>query len=357
MIELRTSFYLALSMLLVGANAFFVAAEFAFVKVRTTRLEEMATIGLPGSALAREVASRLDEYLSACQLGITIVSLGLGWIGEVTFARLLEPALAALGPLAGAAAHSVALALAFALITVLHIVLGEQVPKAIAIRKPGRIARFAALPLKVFSRVFYPVLWLLNGAALGVLRILGMRQAQEPWLSENELRILFAESIRKGVITPSEAEIMDRATRFADRTARDVMVPLDRVITWSLARSVDANLAQARVEKHTRYPVYDPARDDLVGVINLKALALLSEKDAETMREMDVVKDLLHVPEDRRIDAVLKEMRRRRQHMAAVVGRDGRAIGILTMEDIIEEIFGEIEDEFEELPPAEPRPA
>jgi len=176
---------------------------------------------------------------------------------------------------------------------------------------------------------------------------LGMRQMQEAAVSEGELRLLFAESIRRGVITDSEAEIMDRATRFADRTARDVMVPIERVVTWSLARTVDQNLELAREEKHTRYPVYDPRRDDLVGVINLKQLALLSEKDAGWMQESDVLKPLLRVPADRRIDAVLKEMRRRRQHMAAVVGPDGRAIGILTMEDIIEEIFGEIEDEFD----------
>jgi magnesium and cobalt exporter, CNNM family len=338
---------LAVALLLVAGNAFFVAAEFSLVKVRTTRLTEMETIGLPGSALAREVVAHLDEYLSACQLGITMVSLALGWVGEPAFAGLLEPALRGLGPLAGPAAHSLALAVAFLVITMLHIVLGEQVPKSLAIRRPGLVARVAALPLKTFSRIFYPALWLLNGAALGCLRLLGVRHLKEPEMSENELRILFAESIRSGVITPSEAEIMDRATRFADRTARDVMVPLERIITWDLGWSVEGNLAAARAAKHTRYPVYDPERQDLVGVINVKALALLSEREAERLKESDVVGDLLRVPEDRRIDAVLREMRRRRQHLAAVVGREGRVIGILTMEDIIEEIFGEIEDEFE----------
>ncbi|HEU4403185.1 MAG TPA: hemolysin family protein [Candidatus Polarisedimenticolia bacterium] len=356
MIEPHVPLYLVLAFLLVGGNAFFVAAEFAFVKVRATRIEEMATHGLPGSALAREVTSRLDEYLSACQLGITLVSLGLGWIGEQAFAGLLEPSLAGLGPLAAPAAHSVALVAAFAIITVLHIVLGELVPKSLAIRRPGTITRVAALPLTIFSRVFYPALFLLNGSASAVLHLLGMRGVVEPTMSEAELRFLFAESIRKGVITPSEAEIMDRATRFADRTARDVMVPLDKVITWSLERSVEENLEQARAEKHTRYPVLDPRRDDLVGVINLKALALLSEREASRVQESDVLKELLRVPEERRIDAVLKEMRRRRLHMAAVVDRQGRAIGILTMEDIIEEIFGEIEDEFDTGGAVEPTP-
>jgi CBS domain containing-hemolysin-like protein len=354
MIEPHVPLYLLIAFLLVGGNAFFVAAEFAIVKVRATRIEEMATSGLPGSQLARQVTTRLDEYLSVCQLGITLVSLALGWIGEEAFAGLLEPALASLGALAAPAAHSIALTGAFLIITVLHIVLGELVPKSVAIRKPGRMARIAAPLLVFFNRIFYPALWVLNSSSNGILRLIGMRRAEEPVVSENELRLLFSESIRKGVITPSEAEIMDRATRFADRTARDVMVPLERVITWSMARSVEENLDLARAAKHTRYPVHDPGRDELVGVINIKALALLSEKEAARLEEPDVVKELLRVPEDRRIDAVLKEMRRRRQHMAAVVDSRGRAIGILTMEDIIEEIFGEIEDEFESASATDP---
>ena len=347
MIEPHVPFYLLIAGMLVVGNAFFVAAEFAIVKVRATRIEEMAASGLPGSALAREVVANVDEYLSAVQLGITLVSLGLGWVGEKAFADLLYPLLHSLGPLAAPAAHSVALTSAFVIITILHIVVGELVPKSVAIRRPGRIARLSALPLKVFHRVFYPALWLLNGSANVILKLLGQRQVQESGISENELRILFRDSIRKGVITASEAEIMDRATRFSDRTARDVMVPLDRVITWSRERSVEENLALARVERHTRYPVHDPRKNDLVGVINVKTLALMTDTELEAMQQKDIIKELLRVPETRRIDVVLAQMRRRRMHLAAVVDREGRPVGILTMEDIIEEIFGEIEDEFE----------
>ncbi|MFQ5878434.1 MAG: hemolysin family protein [Acidobacteriota bacterium] len=349
--------YLTLSFLLVAGNAFFVAAEFAIVKVRHTRLEEMALSGLPGSALARQVVANLDEYLSACQLGITLVSLGLGWIGEEAFAGLLRAALRGLGPIAEPAAHVLALAGAFVLITALHIVLGELVPKYVAITKPGLFSRLSALPLKLFHRVFYLPLWLLNASANGVLRLIGFRRVEEPGISENELRILFRESIRRGVITQSEAEIMDRATRFSDRTARDVMVPLDRVALWSFERPLEENLEMARRRKHTRYPIHDARRADLVGVINMKALALLGEADAGRVREAGVIKEILRVPESRRIDAILKEMRRRRLHMGAVIGPEGRAVGILTMEDIIEEIFGEIEDEFEGRRPTDPVPA
>lgn len=354
--EPHVPLYLILSFLLVAGNAFFVAAEFAFVKVRHTRIEEMVASGLPGSGLAREVVDNLDKYLSACQLGITLVSLGLGWVGHEAFAGLLQPLLSNLGGYAAPTAHAIAAVGAFMIISVLHIVLGELVPKSIAIRKPGRLTRLAALPLKLFNQAFFPALWLLNSSANGVLRILGVRRTEEPAISEEELRILFRESIRKGVITTSEAEIMDRATRFADRTARDIMVPLKNAILWSLDRSLDENVDRARRYKHTRYPVYDPHLDDLIGVINLKALALMSEKEATRMTVSDVIKDLMRVPHNRRIDAVLKEMRRSRMHMAAVVDSDSRPIGILTMEDIIEEIFGEIEDEFDAAPPGDPEP-
>jgi CBS domain containing-hemolysin-like protein len=353
MIEAHVPFYLIAAGLLVAGNAFFVAAEFAIVKVRTTRIEEMATSGLPGSTLAREVVAHLDEYLGVCQLGITLVSLGLGWIGERAFAGLLLPLLQGLGPLAAPAAHSLAITGAFLIITILHIVLGELVPKSIAIRKPGQIARLSALPLNLFRKVFYPALWALNGSANTIVNMFGMRQSQEPAISENELRLLFEESIRKGVITASEAEIMDRATRFADRTAADVMVPIERVVSWALDRSTADNLALAREHRHTRYPVHDAAKDDFVGVINIKALALEGDMETRTIDVGAVKKDLLRVPEARRIDVVLKQMRRRHVHMAAVVNRWGRPAGILTMEDIIEEIFGEIEDEFDDEPPPE----
>lgn len=352
MIESHVPVYLACAFLLVAGNAFFVAAEFAIVKVRASRIQEMATSGLPGSLLAREVVGNLDEYLSLCQLGITIVSLGLGWVGEEAFAGVLLPILSSLGAFAAPTAHTIAAAGAFFIITVLHIVLGELVPKSVAIRRPGRIARIAAPALVAFKRVCYPAMFLLNGSANLILRLMGMRQMEEPAISENELRIMFADSFRKGVITSSEAEIMERATRFADRSARDVMVPLDRVVTWRFDRPVEENLALARAEKHTRYPVYDPRSDDLIGVINIKALALYSEKDAldreaSRLQDQTIVKELARIPEDRRIDTVLKDMRRRRLHMAAVVDKQGKVIGILTMEDIIEEIFGEIEDEFD----------
>ena len=350
---------LVLALLLVAGNAFFVMAEFAIVKVRATRIEEMAHSGLPGSGAAREVVERLDEYLSACQLGITLVSLGLGWVGEEAFAPFFMPLYEGLGRMAAPAAHASALASAFAVITVLHIILGELVPKSVAIRRPGLITRVAAWPLKIFHIAFFPFLWVLNAASNAVLRLFGIRQAKEPGLSEAELRFLFAESFRTGVITSSEAEIMERATRFSDRTARDVMVPIDKVAVWSLARSVDENLDAARIEKHTRFPVFDPTRNDLVGVINIKSLALLSEGEARRVEERDIIKDLMRVGAERKIDGVLAAMRRGRQHLAAVVGPDGRAIGILTMEDIIEEIFGEIEDEFDDeaVHPEPPRHA
>src|SRR5262245_26620445 len=202
MIEPHIPLYLTLAFLLVAGNAFFVAAEFAIVKVRMTRIQEMVSSRLPGSRLAHEVVTNLDQYLSACQLGITMVSLGLGWVGEEAFTGLLLPRLADLGSFAIVTARTLAAALAFAIITALHIVLGELVPKRAAIVRPGRMARVAAPILMAFNRVFYPALWLLTKSADGILSLMGIRGHEAPGLSENEPRCLFADSLPKGRITP-----------------------------------------------------------------------------------------------------------------------------------------------------------
>src|SRR2546425_554402 len=197
MIEPHIPLYLTLAFLLVAGNAFFVGAEFAIVKVRTSRIQEMVSSRLPGSHLAHEVVANLDQYLSACQLGVTMVSLGLGWVGKEAFTSLLLPLLPDLGGAAMLTAHTIAAVAAFAIITMLHVVLGELVPKRIAIRRPGRIARVAAPVLMAFNRVFYPALWLLTKSADGVLSILGARGHEEPGLSVIELRCTFAEELQK----------------------------------------------------------------------------------------------------------------------------------------------------------------
>ena len=334
-------------MFLVAGNAFFVAAEFAIIRVRSTRIREIELSGDSRARIAAGILHRLDAYLSACQLGITVMSLGLGWVGESAFAPLFAALLSTLGVGSKLAIHSASLTAAFILITMLHIILGELVPKSAAIRRPGRFTIRIAIPLRAFYLLSYPLLVMMNGMSMLVLRSLGIEPTEgEMRRSEEELRMVLTESSHQGIISPAETEIMQRATRFSDKKASDVMVPRHRAIVWDPLRPLEDNLVRARRSGHTRYPVADKEGKRFLGIINIKDLAWLTPADRAKLDLDRILRPLLEVQPQDRIDAVLREMRRRRIHIAAVV-EGGRAIGVLTMEDILEEIFGEIQDEFE----------
>ncbi|HEV8375290.1 MAG TPA: hemolysin family protein [Candidatus Polarisedimenticolia bacterium] len=338
---------LVLAMFLVAGNAFFVAAEFAIIRVRSTRIREIELSGDSRARIAAGILHRLDAYLSACQLGITVMSLGLGWVGESAFAPLFAALLSTLGVGSKLAIHSASLTAAFILITMLHIILGELVPKSAAIRRPGRFTIRIAIPLRAFYLLSYPLLVMMNGMSMLVLRSLGIEPTEgEMRRSEEELRMVLTESSHQGIISPAETEIMQRATRFSDKKASDVMVPRHRAIVWDPLRPLEDNLVRARRSGHTRYPVADKEGKRFLGIINIKDLAWLTPADRAKLDLDRILRPLLEVQPQDRIDAVLREMRRRRIHIAAVV-EGGRAIGVLTMEDILEEIFGEIQDEFE----------
>ena len=338
---------LVLALLLVAGNAFFVAAEFAIIRVRSTRIREIELSGDPRARVAAGILHRLDAYLSVCQLGITVMSLGLGWVGEAAFAPLFAALLSAVGVGSEVAIHSASLTAAFIVITLLHIILGELVPKSAAIRRPGRFAIRVAIPLRAFYLLSYPLLVMMNGMSMLVLKSLGIEPTEgEVRRSEEELRMVLTESSHQGILSPAEMEIMQRATRFSDKKASDVMVSRQRTIVWDPLRPLEENLARARKSGHTRYPVADQAGKRFVGVINIKDLAWLTPSDRARLDLDRILRPLLEVQASDRIDAVLREMRRRRIHIAAVVN-NGEATGILTMEDILEEIFGEIQDEFE----------
>jgi CBS domain containing-hemolysin-like protein len=346
----HVSLRLALALLLVAGNAFFVAAEFAIVRVRPTRIRELELSGDRGARLAADILHHLDAYLSACQLGITVMSLGLGWIGEEAFAPFFESLFTWVGFGSSLAVRSAALTAAFALITVLHIILGELVPKSAAIRRPGRLTVRIAIPLRLFYLVAYPLLVLMNSLSMLALRGLGIRHTEhEMRRSEEELRMVLTESSHHGILTPAEMDIMQRATRFSDKKVADVMVSRSRTTIWNPLLPVEANLERGRKTGHTRYPVADKAGLRFVGVINVKDLVWLSPVDRASLDLDRILRPLLVVSPQDRIDAVIRDMRRRRIHIAAVEDK-GTAIGILTMEDIIEEIFGEIQDEFEPAP-------
>ena len=341
---------IVLSMLLVAGNAFFVAAEFAIIRVRPTRLREIELSGDPRARIAASILRHLDAYLSVCQLGITVMSLGLGWIGEEAFAPLFKVVFAALGIGSALAVHSASLAAAFALITALHIILGELVPKSAAIRRPARLTVRIAIPLRLFYLLSYPLLVGMNGLSMLALRGLGIQPTErEMRQSEEELRMVLTESSHQGILSQAEMEIMQRATRFSDKKAADVMVPRSFTVVWDPQRPLEENLVRARKSGHTRYPVADKEGKRFVGVINIKDLAWLTAGDRARLDLDRILRPLLVIPPQDRIDAVLREMRRKRIHIAAVEEK-GTAVGILTMEDILEEIFGEIQDEFEPAP-------
>jgi CBS domain containing-hemolysin-like protein len=341
---------LVLAALLLAGNAFFVAAEFAIVRVRPTRIRELELAGDRKARVTAGILARLDDYLSACQLGITVVSLGLGWIGEEAFVPFFAALFSIVGVDSAFAVHSASITCAFALITVLHIILGELVPKSAAIRRPGRLAVAIAVPLRIFFLLSYPLLALMNGLSLQTLRLFGIRPAEvEMRQSEEELRMVLAESSHHGILSAAEVEIMQRATRFSDRKAADVMVPRDRTVVWEPGKPFQANLDRARKSGHTRYPVADSEGRRFLGVLNIKDLVYHSPAEWARLDVDRLLRPILAVAPQDRIDAVIREMRRRRIHIASVED-EGRAVGILTMEDIIEEIFGEIQDEFEPAP-------
>lgn len=346
---MSTGTYLVLAVLLVLLNAFFVAAEFALVKVRSTRVQELVREGVRGSTAAQSAIQDLDAYLSATQLGITLASLGLGWIGEPAFASLVAPLLSAFGVWSDNIVHNVSLTLAFSTITFLHIVLGELAPKSLAIRRPEETALLVSPPLRLFYRLFYPALWLLNASAMWFLRVIGVTPASESELahSEEELRLLLAESHRTGTLSASKRRLLENVFDYTRRSAKHIMVPRADIVYLSLRRSLAQNLETIRQSQHTRYPLCSDDIDHVVGMIHSKDLFQPSEGIHDTSDLMKLKRDILFVPENRPLEALQRDFQQRRVHMAIIVDEYGGTSGLVTLEDILEEIVGEIQDEFD----------
>jgi CBS domain containing-hemolysin-like protein len=341
------------ALLLVALNGFFVATEFAIVKVRATRIRELSEDGHATAAVAAKVISRLDAYLSACQLGVTLASLGLGWIGEPAFAHLFEPLFAMLGPWAAAGAHAAGITVAFVLITVLHIVLGELAPKALAIRFPERTTLVVARPVDWFFRVFYPAIWVLNGMANGVLRLLGLPVAssEERAHSEEELRILLAESLGSGAQSERRRLLVEQALDFPTRRVRQIMVPRADVAYLDLLHPLPDILETARREAYTRYPLCRDHLDEVVGIVHVRDLFAAAGSLQGSEDLVRLARDPLFVPETATADQLLRLFQSRRLHMAIVVDEYGGTAGLVTIEDILEEIVGEIADEYDTAAP------
>lgn len=332
-----------LALFLVLLNGFFVAAEFALVKVRPTQLEPHA--GGRRGRIARNMVEHLDAYLSATQLGITLASLALGWVGEPAFAWVLEPLLSRLPSVTPSMVHSISLTSAFLAITILHIVLGELVPKSIAIRKPQPTSLWIAVPLFAFYKVTYPAIWILNHAANAILRPLGVNPPTESELahSEEELRLLLS-STESTSLPEQKRELLDNVFELSHRTARQVMVPRGDVVYFSTEKSVEENLDLARKSGHTRFPLCEGELDRVIGFIHIKDL--FRADHLPTSLE-EVKREIAFVPETLSLDRLLRKMRGRRMHLAAVLDEYGGVSGIVTLENVIEEIVGQIQDEFD----------
>jgi CBS domain containing-hemolysin-like protein len=338
-----------LALFLVAANGFFVAVEFGLARLRHTQAEELVRQGRAGSKAVLHAVDHIDSYLSACQLGITICSLGLGAIGEPAFHDALEPLL---GDAAEVAGIGIASALAFAIITTLHVVVGELAPKSAAIARTPPIVLALTPPMRMFYLATKPLVELLNWLGNLVLRPFGIPPASEAGSqphSEDELRSLLRESSREGTIGREEQEISEAALLFGDRRAREVMRPRAEV-AYVLTSDSPRRAAERVIETgHTRLPLCEPegGLDAAVGVINGKDLLPVGLKPDRDIDLRAIARPIAHVSESARVDRVLRDMRRDRRHIALVHDEHGTTVGLVTLEDILEELVGEIEDEFD----------
>ena len=350
------SWLLLLAFLLVLANGFFVAAEFAIVKVRSTQLTELADEGSARARMARRLTKRLDAYLSATQLGITLASLALGWVGEPAFEHLIEPVFEQFGGLSEAAARSVSATFAFIVISVLHIVLGELAPKSVAIQKPVGTSLWIAYPLHWFYVVTYPAIVLLNGVSRAILRLFGIHPASEHETahSPEELRLILAGSEKAGILSEENREIIEGVFQFSKRTARQIMVPRTDVVVLSVTRTIEENLETIRTTRHTRYPLCEGSLDHTIGLIHVKDL-LLAQLRGPGRSLLELKREILFVPENSTVESLLSQFIEQKTHMAVILDEYGGASGIVSLENITEELFGQIQDEFDrERPEIEP---
>ncbi|MHA7629587.1 hemolysin family protein [Corallococcus sp. M7] len=337
--------FLGLALLLVVANGFFVATEFAIVKIRATRLQSLVDEGTPGAATALKMVSELDAYLSATQFGITLASLGLGWLGEPAFEHLLHPVVEKVLPEAMAAKYGSTAAgiIGFSIITFLHIVMGELAPKSVAIQRAEQTTLAVALPMRAFYFLFYPAIRLLNWLAGLVLKAVGLHSASETHeaTNEDELRVILHSSAEAGAITTARAELLERALEMAQKTARQVMVPRNQMRYLDVEEALDRNVIDARASGHTWLPVCRGNLDEVEGVVNVKDLFfLLSRGELRSLSQ--VQRPVLFIPENATLEQLLAEFRRRRRQIAMVVDEHGGTSGLVTIADVVAEVVGDV---------------
>lgn len=343
---------LGIAFLLVVANGFFVAAEFALVGARRTRIDALARAGHRRARMARLAIHHIDRYISGTQLGITLASLGLGWVGESTIADMLVGIFAGLsGPFSAIARHTVAGAIAFAFITFLHIVLGELAPKSLALLFPETTSLWTAGPLIVFSRVLAPFIAVLNGSANLLLRAVGLQRPTEMERVHRpeEIEMLLTQSYEHGLLREEPVEMIRGVFHLSETTAAEVMTPRTEVLALPLSLSVDEAAAFILEQGHSRYPVYEENLDHVVGVVLARDVWRAQRRDDPSLQ--GIVRDAVFVPDTKSIEQLLREMQQTQSHLVIVVDEFGGTAGIVTIEDVVEEIVGEIADELDEAAP------
>ena len=342
-----------LTLFFVFLNGFFVAAEFAIVKVRASQIELRIRSGNKFAKISKNLIHHLDAYLSATQLGITLASLGLGWIGESVVAGIIIDAMHFLNiNISAGLAHAIALPAAFALITFLHIVFGELAPKSLAIQRPEQVTLAISLPLRIFYIVLKPFIWALNSIANKVIQLLGfdpITEEQELHTPE-EIRYLLEESSKSGIIGTSEHELLENVFEFSDTPIKQIMVPHNKIIAMDVKQSPEEILDVFIEEGISRMPIYHETLDNIMGVVYAKDMLSMFVN-----KELIIIEDLIRPPffvhEDEKINFLLKKLQRMRIHLAVVVDDFGGTAGIVTLEDVLEELVGEIQDEYDEEKP------
>lgn len=341
-----------ITFLLVFFNGFFVAAEFAIVKVRASQLEIRVKEGNRIAILSKHIVSHLDGYLAATQLGITLASLGLGWIGEPVVSKIIINTMDLMGlAINPELAHTIALPVAFGIITILHIIFGELAPKSLAIQRSERTTMIIAYPLQFFFILFKPVIWMLNTLANFILKMIGISAVRGADVhSSEELKYLVQQGQESGEIDPAEYKIIKNAFDFSEQTTKQIMVPRTQVFALDLNDYNESIINKVIDESYSRIPCYEDSLDNTIGVVYLKDILLATRKN-EPLNIRSIMRAIHIVPDTKHIGQLLNEFQVKHQQMALVVNEYGGTEGIITMEDILEELVGEIQDEFDnEIP-------
>lgn len=337
---------LTLVLFLVLLNGFFVSAELALVKVKGSRIDALVEEGHRQAKLVQDILKNLDGYISACQFGVSIMSIGLGWIAERTISAIMMPWFNGMG-WSNSTVHVLSLVLAFILIALMHIVFGALAPKTVAVRKAEQITLLSAGPLRVFYKIMFPFIWFANGLSNNVLRLFRMQPVIERNVhTEEELRDMMKESSESGLMDSTEMALVDNIFEFADTTAREIMIPRTEMICLYNNLSMDENLKIANEGMRTRYPICDEDKDHIIGFIHIKDLMRGHVRD-----HLSLIRPIIAVPETIKISELLRRMQRSKTQIAILIDEYGGTSGLVTLEDIMEEIVGEIQDEFDEERP------